>query len=143
VANDQVQKLREAIVAVLDTRAELVAITGRALNNIVAWGGLGELSDDDRAAGILAFQVIDATDLAADGKPRRAIVQFGAVAAEESTANEMLGVVENVFDAPAFLALVPPIDAWAENRSRRPMPFDDDEELARADLDVTLTVTFA
>jgi hypothetical protein len=143
VANDTLQILREAVVAVLDTHADIAAITGRAAENVVAWGNLGAASDAWRSAGIIAYQVIIGTEVAADAKPEDYIVQFGAVAAEESIANELIGVIHRVLDAPAFLALVPRLDARATNRLRRPAPFDPDEELARADTDITLRVHFA
>lgn len=143
MANDTLQILREAIVSVLDTHADIVAITNRGTENIVAWANVGSASDASRAAGIIAYQVIIGTEAAADAKPRDYIVQFGAVASEESIANELIGVIERVLDGPAFHALAPPIDARASNRLRRPAPFDPDESLARADIDITLRVHFA
>jgi hypothetical protein len=83
-----------------------------------------------------------APEVSADANPEDPVVQFGAVAAEESIANEIIGVVKAVFDSRAFQALVPPIDAYVRNRVRRSFPFDSDEGLARADIDITLRVHF-
>lgn len=141
MANDTLQKFREAIVAVLDAHGGIAAITGRGADNVVAWGGLGAVPDSYRKTGLIAYQVIVGSEPAADGKPESFVVQFGAVAAEESITNELIGVVKTI-DAPAFLALVPPIDAHATNRVRRPMPFDSEEELARSDIDITYRVHF-
>jgi hypothetical protein len=142
VANDHLQILREAIIAVLDTHADIVAITGRGTENIVAWGSLGSLDDATRALGVIAYHVIVGSEVAADQNAEAHLVQFAAVAAEESVANELIGVVTRVLDGPAFLALVPPLDARAENRIRRPAPFDPEEDLARSDIDITLHVHF-
>lgn len=143
MANDKLQIVREAIVAVLDTRVEIVALTGRANENIVAWDNIGEVSDADREAGIIAYQVIPpVTEVSSDQNAMDLTVQFGAIAAEESKANEIISAIHQTFDAPAFLALVPPIDAHVTGRARRPVPFDADEELARADSDITLRVHF-
>jgi hypothetical protein len=143
MATDKMQILREAIVQVLDTAAGIVALTGRADENIVAWDNVGEASDADRAAGIIAYQLVTSKEVAADANPFEVLVQFGAIAAEESIANELIGAIHLVFDAPAFLALVPPIDARVTGRARRFVPFDADEGLARADSDITLRVHFS
>lgn len=142
MANDPVQKLREAIVAVLDTRPEIVALTGRPEENIVAWGNMGEVSDADLKAGMIAYHVIAANEVACDQNPQSIPVQFGAMAGEESIANEIVGIISRVVDAPAFLALVPPIDASVTKRSRTPYPFDAQEGLARADIEITLRAYF-
>ena len=143
MATDKMQILREAIVEVLDTAAGIVALTGRADENIVSWDNVGEASDADRAAGIIAYQLVTSKEVAADANPFEVLVQFGAIAEEESIANELIGAIHQVFDAPAFLALVPPIDARVTGRTRRFVPFDADEELARADSDITLRVHFS
>jgi hypothetical protein len=142
MANDTLQKAREAVVQVLDTNASIVAITGRASENVVAWGSLGAVADATRNAGIIAYHIVVGSEPAADKNPEDFVVQLGAVAAEESIANELIGVVKMVLDGPAFHALVPTIDAYATNRVRRPMPFDPDESLARSDIDITLRFHF-
>lgn len=143
MATDKIQIIREAIVKVLDTRAEIAAITGRNSKNLVAWNGIGKASDADRNTGIIAYQVITSKEVAADANPFDVLVQFGAVAAEESIANEIIGAIHLTLDAQAFMALVPPLDARVTGRLRRHVPFDDDENLARADSDITLRVHFA
>jgi S-adenosylmethionine synthetase len=142
VATDPIQILREAIVAVLDTHADVVAITGRATENVVAWGNLGDVSVANREAGIIAYHVLVSSEVAADQNPEDTPVQFGAVAAEESIANELVNVVRRVINGQAFQALVPPIDAFVTNRVRRPMPFDPEEKLARSDIDITIRAYF-
>lgn len=140
MANDPLQILREAIVAVLDTRAEIIALTGRAVENIVSWDNVGAVSDTDRRAGIIAYQVIVASEVAADQNPQQVVIQFGAIAGEESIANELVNLIRRFVDAKAFLALAPPLDVYVMNRVRRSSPFDADEGLARADIDLTLRV---
>ena len=140
MANDPIQKLREAIVAVLDAHADVAAITGRATENVVAWGNLGAVGIETKQAGLIAYHFIVSPEVAADQKPQRPVIQFGAVAAEESIANELIGVIARI-DAKDFLALVPPLDAHVTNRVRRSAPTDD-EGIARADIDITLQIHF-
>jgi hypothetical protein len=120
MATDPVQILREAIVAVLDTHADVVAITGRATENVVAWGNLGDIPVANREAGIIAYHAIVASEVA----------------------NELVNVVRRVVIGQAFHALVPPIDAVVTNRVRRPMPFDPEDGLARSDIDITIRAYF-
>jgi hypothetical protein len=142
MATDPIQQLREAIVAVLDTRAEIAALTGRASENIVAWGNVGSVSDANRRAGIIAYHVIVGGEVAADQQPEDVIVQFGAVAGEESIANELINLVRRFVNGTQFQTLGTPLDVVATNRVRRPVPFDPDETLARADIDITLRAYF-
>jgi hypothetical protein len=142
MANDPLQILREAMVDLLDDHALISAITGRATDNIVAWDSVGEYSDASRKAGIIAYQVIIGSEAAADANPNDYIVQFGAIAEEESIANELVNAIRRAVNGPGFRALASNLDVTVVNRVRRPAPFDADEGLARADTDLTLRVYF-
>src|SRR4051812_2895389 len=83
------QQLREAIVAVLDTDAGIVALTSRASDNVVAWGDL-----DPTTAPVIAYHVVAFTKLGGSADQRRALVQFTAVAETEKTANELIAAVD-------------------------------------------------
>jgi len=133
-ALDIVQRAREAIVAILDTNADIVTITGRADGNIVPWR-----NDLDSDAPILAFFMIVATPNGQPGDTREMPFQITAVGRDEAEANEMLRVVEDALTAPALAALPIPLDAMPVNRVRRPAPFE--SENYRADLEISLVVT--
>jgi hypothetical protein len=142
MANDPLQILREAIVDLLDDHALIAAITGRAADNVVAWDSVGEYSDVDRKAGIIAYQVIVGSEAAGDANPNDYIVQFGAIAGEESIANELINAIRRAVTGLGFRTLASNLDVTVVNRVRRPAPFDADEGLARADIDLTLRVYF-
>lgn len=127
MATDLIQVTREAIVAVLDTHADIVSITGRPNENIVAFDSLGDTNPDQA---ILAYAFIDDTELASDGDTRDVRVQITADAPDEATVNELLGVAGTVLDQPQFLALSSPLDAQTVRRFRHGI-----------NLDVTLRVT--
>jgi hypothetical protein len=94
------------------------------------------------SAGIIAYHVIIGTEVAADAKPEDYIVQFGAVAAEESIANELIGVVTGFSTARRSSHLYHR-STLVLRTVTPPAPFDPDEELARSDIDITLHVHFA
>ena len=137
---DLEQRVREAIVAVLDTLPAIVALTGRNSGNLVP-----DKIDDDIALPAVVYNVIAATNAGALGDTREVVVQFTAVAARMSLANALLEVVEDTLNAPAFYALTPPLDACAipGRDVRRPGADLDDEggTIKSALLDRTLLVT--
>jgi hypothetical protein len=122
VATDIVQKVREAIVTILDTHASIVAITGRANGNIVSWDTLADQSPTE--VPILAYLFVVARKLPADGDTREALFQLTADGPKESQRHELLGVVEQLLDQPAFLALATPLDAFEVNSIRRDFNLD-------------------
>jgi hypothetical protein len=146
VANDHLQKLREAIVGILDAHAALVAIIGRANNFVVAWDNLGDTDKATLSAGMLAYFVLPGARLAADKNAELWTIQFAAVAAEESTTNEIIFALigdsntTGALTGAAFQAHG--LDAAIDDWTRRPMPPDPDEELARADIDITFRCYF-
>lgn len=127
MANDLVEVSGEAIGAILDTHADVVAITGRPDGNIVKFDSL---ATTDPTQAMLAYAFIDGTELGGDGDTRNLRFQITADAPDEATINELLGVVETILEQPAFLALSSPLDAQAVTRFRHGI-----------NLDVTLRVT--
>ena len=125
VATDFVQVVREAVATILETDAELVAITGRTYGNIIAFN-----SDVDPETPVLAYEVIAASEDGGVKDTRLVRTQFSALADEESTVHEMLGVVERKLSANAFSALAVPLDAVPIRRLR-----------SGVDLEVFLRVT--
>lgn len=122
MATDLIQKVREAIVAILDTHASIVAITGRGSENLVSWETLGESSPT--TVPVLAYLFVVATELASDGDTREVLFQLTADAPKESQRHELLGAVESILDQPAFLALSPALDAFEVRRVRRAFNLD-------------------
>lgn len=127
MSNDIIQVTREAVVEIIDAHADIIAITGRDSDNIVAWN-----PDQEIERPVIAYQFIDAGQLASDGDTRNPLIQFSATAEDEATANELLGVVEQILTQEAFLSLSTPLDAFVERSIRRGF-----------DLDVTLRVSRA
>jgi hypothetical protein len=125
MAEDLIQVTREAIVAVVDSHADIVAITGRDAENIVAWN-----PDAPVERPVVAYQFITGSQRAADGDTRSLLFQFSASAHTEAEANELLGVVERILTQSAFLSLSNPLDAFVERSTRRGF-----------DLDITLQVS--
>lgn len=122
MATDLIQKVREAIVAVLDTHSSIVAITGRASGNLVSWETLAD--EEPSGVPVLAYLFVVATKLASDGDTREALFQLTAAAPKESVRHELLGVVESLLDQPAFLALAAPLDAFEVSSIRRAFNLD-------------------
>lgn len=127
MSNDIVELTREAVVSIIDTHASIVAITGRASENIVAWDPDTEV---DRP--VIAYQFITAPPLAADGDTRLMLFQFSASAEDEATVHELLGLVEQVLTQTAFLSLPTPLDAFVDRSVRRGFDLDVDLRVSRA-----------
>lgn len=138
---DIIQATREAIVASLDNRAEITAITGRTPSagdapNILPWR-----DDTGNLLPALAYLVVVGRELGAPGDTREIDVQISAFATDESVVNALLEVCENVLIAPTFSALPTPLDAYSYNRVRQAVPFDEGSDTFRGDLTLTLVVT--
>lgn len=130
---DIVQRVREAIVAALDARPAVVALTGRAAGNVVPWRTRGE-AELPR----IAYLVVGGPRVGGVGDNRRLVVQFSCFAEDEATANALVEQVEAGFTTLTLNTLPTPLDARVEDLTRRDT--GEDEE-ARADLDITLLVT--
>jgi hypothetical protein len=122
VATDIIQIVDEAVVAILDTHADIIAITGQPSENIVSWA---TIADDPRPkVPKLAYLFVVAPELAADGETWEVQIQLTADAPKDAQRNELLGVCARVLDQPAFLALTPAVDAFAIRRIRRAFNLD-------------------
>ena len=102
MATDVKQRLREAIVAVLDTHAAVVALTGRASGNIADWNAV----DEQLRPGLL-YHIVWLSENGESGEGWDARVQITAIAEgnnADSIVEELLGVVREELDAPAMLA---------------------------------------
>lgn len=130
-STDLIQLAREALVSIIDTHPDIIAITERENDpefpNVVAWN-----PDAIVRRPVVAYQFITAPELDADGDERLALFQLSASADDDATANELLGVIERILTYEAFLSLSTPLDAYVESRVRRGF-----------DLDVTLRVNRA
>ena len=138
MATDIVQRTAEAIVAILDTNAPVVAITGRANGNIVPF-------DDLADAPLPIISYIDVTSATAGGigDTRRVIIQFTVAGNTKAIANALLEAVENAFGLSSNFYAVG-LDACLDPGSRpirRGTPGDTEEGYFSADMDVTLIVT--
>lgn len=134
---DIVQRTRNALVAILDTNAAVVAITGRANVNVVPYDDLAEI-----AVPILAYLDVTASNAGGIGDTRRVVIQFTAAAASEDVANALLETVENSLTPQAFTAAGLDACIDPENRPmRRGKAGDTEEGYFEADVDVTLLVT--
>lgn len=131
---DLVQRTAEALVAILDTNAGVVAITNRANGNIVPYDDLA-----DAPTPIISY--IDVTSAIAGGigDTRRVIIQFTVAATTKAVANALLEAIENGLTTTNFYAAG--LDAYMQDFLRRGTPGDTEEGYFSADMDVTLIVT--
>jgi hypothetical protein len=137
VATDIIERSVLAIVAVLEARTDIQAITGRPAGNVTAWN-----ADIAAVLPIIAYRYVIATPGGgAIGDTREIVFVFSAVAATESTANALLEIVESILWAPALAALAQPLNGYMRNPVRRSIPWDETEDVSRSDLELTLTVT--
>lgn len=99
---DPRQRLRVAIVAVLDTAALVVALTGRASANIAAWNAL-----DDIARPALLYRIVSMIQTGESGAGWNVRLQLTAIAEgndADSIVEELLGAAEQELSATALLA---------------------------------------
>jgi hypothetical protein len=136
----RIETLRVAIVAALDTAAALVALTGRASANVVAWDDL----DAEGPFPVVAYQVVSMERSSMSGDSWRARVQFTAVASTEALANELIAAVDVSLTTSTLAALPQPLDACRLSIEEQllAVSLDDVAELERADFDAILLVTF-
>jgi hypothetical protein len=135
IADDIIQRLRDATVEILDTHPDVMTLTGRESLNVVPASQAGSVS-----LPVIVFTHVVSTELAADGDTRDPLIQFTAYANDDDDdiANALIRVVERAYEGPAFLSLDPPIDAYVTRRIRRTV--SPGKGTARADMDVTLRV---
>lgn len=142
---DLLERCAIAVVAVLDSHAQIVAITGRANGNVLPWD-----VEDETELPVIAYRDTIATrggQAPATGDSREVMFLFSVVAATESEVNALLEVIEGghaapkVIWAPALAALNPPLDGCFVNPVRRNVGWDSDADGYRKDLEYTLVVT--
>lgn len=137
-----VQRTCEALVAVLDANASVVALTGRTRLNVVPYAELvSALAERDGEAMLplvgYTFVSGEQTGLA-PGRWDRLVFQLTAAAVDSATVFELLGVIESELTALALSNLAVPLEAYIESRVRRGRDFDPDMAIHAADLDITL-----
>jgi hypothetical protein len=134
---DLIQRVADALVAVLDTLTAMVALTSRPNGNVLPY-------DEFTDAALPAIAYLDVTGANAGGigDTRRVVIQFTAAAGSKSVANALLEVVENALTPQAFTAAGLDACIDPDNRpTRRGKPGDTEEGTFEADMDVTLIVT--
>lgn len=138
---DYVERVAEAVVAALDTRAAIVALTEQPSTNVVPWrDNLQELLTPDRL-GLIAYHVVIARrGGGAIGDFRRIILNCTALARTESVANALCEQVELGLTCATLAALATPLDARIEDVTRQPIPPDVDNAVHLASIDLTLVV---
>lgn len=104
---DFTQRAREAIVEVVDTLPAIVALTGRASQNIVAAEDLTAALVPMIGYAIGRVQQISATDY-------RVPVTFTAAAADAATVNALLNAIDGAVTNPKLLLTSYPIDSYRE-----------------------------
>jgi hypothetical protein len=134
VADDFVQSVRDAIIAVLDTNSAVVAKTGRPNGNVIPFDDLGE----SVLIGI-EYMVVSAVMIGGIGDTRRVLVTFEASAELESDANALLDLIEKQLTCPAMEAVG--LDAYPQEFSRTGVAGRASDGTSSASLDVTLIVT--
>lgn len=134
MSRDPVQVLRECLVAVLDTDAGVVAITGRASVNLVPLGDLGDAPD----LPIAAYAVADTNEQVGMAGDARAAVRVSCYAATEAAAVALAAAISAALTYSALAGAAPAIEAVFESRSRSAPEWDSQQEAFRADVDVGL-----
>jgi hypothetical protein len=136
---DIVQYAREAIVAALDTAPLVVAVTGRANGNVVAWDTLA----DDAPLPIAAYRITSAAPSGGLNDERKIQVTFRAVAETESAANTLLGAIEKSLTYPRLRDAAPALEAYRlyGEEDRVAADYDEDVEACIGDFDAVLIAT--
>lgn len=131
--------LRRTLVSAIDTASGLVAATGRASGNVVAWE-----SRADAVRPCVAYRVEDVQRSGGVGDTRRCRILWRAIANEEEAAHDLLGAVDEALTWTALDAAAPQADAYREYATddRTPTAFDEDVDAFSADLTVGLVVAF-
>jgi hypothetical protein len=134
---DIVERTKIAIVAVLAASADIKTITDSATVNITSWN-----ADMLATLPVIAYRFSVATPGGGGtGDTRTFSAFFTAVATTESVANAILEAIENIRWAPALAALGAPLNAYGYYPIRRDIPWDEDVDASRADLEMTFVVT--
>lgn len=134
---DLIERLKIAVVAVLAANADIQTIADRASGIVSAWN-----ADMTTVLPVVAYRVVVAAPGGgALGDTREVLVTFSAIAPTESVANALLNAIEVIVWPTALAAQSPPLDGYMRNPVRRDVPWDTDEDLYRADLELTMTVT--
>jgi hypothetical protein len=134
---DIIERSVNAIVAVLQANNDIKTITGRNADNVTAWNAdmLAQLP-------VIAYTYMPATPGGGGtGDTRVVPFLFTAVAQTESETNALLEAIENIRWAPELAALPAPLNGYFYNPLRRKIPWDEDVDAARSDLEFTLIVT--
>lgn len=130
------QQVAEAIVGILDTDQDVVAITGRSSINCVPFedSTFNELP-------IYDYFIADGIQVGGLGDTREVIVDIRATAESGSVCNEMLRLAEQKLIAPRFAALG--LDGCQLRAKRRDVDVDPDAEqdVKTKLLELTLLVT--
>lgn len=133
MSDDLIQRAREAMVAVLDTNAAIVARTGRASGNLIDIEDGGEESP----LPILLYEF--QSDEPGPILGSRALHwQFHAAALSQGAANELVALVEPALTYGALAALATPLDAYVERAERVAADTDRLQGVFLAALDLTL-----
>lgn len=137
-ATDPIERMREGLVAVLDTDAGIVALTGRANGNIVPWQDTVEPNTDPH----IRYAVIAATRSGEQpGEFWRVILQASAFAsAGASETGALCEAIQAAATAARFAALASPVDVHVTGLDRRGPFFEATPRLWRSDLDLAFLV---
>ena len=135
---DFVQLAREAIVAALDTAPRVVAVTGRADGNLIAWD-----DESDAALPIAAYRITSAAPSGGLNDERKVQVTFRAVALTEAQANELLGAIEHSLTYPRLRDATPSLEAFRlyGEEDRVAADYDSEVEAHVGDFDAVLIAT--
>jgi hypothetical protein len=142
---DLIERAKIAIVAVLDTHPQIVAITGRSSGNLIPWD-----AETETDLPVIAYRVTVATRggaAPATGDSREIMFLFSAVAADDAQSHALLEVIEGGIAPPDVvwsveLATLPqPFDGYFMNPVRREVGWDSDADGYRNDLEYTLIAT--
>lgn len=140
---DLIDRAKIAVVAVLDTHAQISAITGRASGNLIPWD-----AEIETEKPVVAYRAtIGTPGGSAIGDTREIMFLFSAVADSDSESLALLSAIEGghtppkIVWAPALVALVPPLDGFFMNPVRREVGWDSDADGYRNDLEYTLVAT--
>lgn len=123
---DLMQRLREAVVSILDGLGAVQAITGRSAGNVVAWDSL-----EDAPRPVLAYLLHSFAQVGESGDARDGVLQVTAVAegnGADAIVNALLEAVEQGLTAEALYAAG--VDASPVRLVRHEVPSEVDGPVA-------------
>jgi hypothetical protein len=137
-AVDFVQVMRECLVSALDTAPLIVAVTGRASGNIIAWG-----DDTPDLLPVVSYRITDAAPSGGLGDERKVQIRFRAAATTERVANELLGAVEKSLTYQRLHAATPSVEAYRlyGEEDRVGADYDSEVDAHVGDLDAVLVAS--